>query len=227
MLRRFGVPNARNLLYFQSGLAQIEEDLKELDWEDNASTVGKKNIYASDFYCLKHATTERITFSYNKMASPDACNITNMQRFTCRDLIKYKNVLFGFDMDTWDTILEEDSHSKELVVMRGREAPDTFSYLASSISAPLVGKSGCGSWAKPDPGYGLITVRDATILNLRFWITSFITSVMPVLSLVMLSKLEGLNARLGVIAVSSVMLSVCLLLCTEAKRTDVFATTAT
>ena len=60
MLRRFGVPNARNLLYFQSGLAQIEEDLKELDWEDNASTVGKKNIYASDFYCLKHATTERV-----------------------------------------------------------------------------------------------------------------------------------------------------------------------
>lgn len=43
----------------------------------------------------------------------------------------------------------------------------------------------------------------------------------------MLAKLEGLNVILGMIAVSNVSLSVCLLLCTEAKRTDVFAITAT
>jgi len=95
------------------------------------------------------------------------------------------------------------------------------------MSVPFVKRFGLPSWKNIDPAYGAITVRDATVLNLTFWITSIIASALPVLSLAMLSALDGLNARLGMIAVSNALLSVCLLLCTEAKRTDVFAITAT
>jgi hypothetical protein len=78
------------------------------------------------------------------------------------------------------------------------------------MSVPVVKKLGCGIWNRPDPAYGAITIKDATVLNWTFWITSAIASALPVLSLVMQAKLEGLNARLGMIAVSNALLSACL-----------------
>jgi len=59
MFRRFGGLNARNLLYFQCELAEIEDELKELDWENHKSTAGKKNMYARDYYWLEAATAKR------------------------------------------------------------------------------------------------------------------------------------------------------------------------
>lgn len=59
MFRRFGALNFRNLLYFQSELATIEDDLNELEWEDNKSPMGKKQDYVRDYYWLGSATAAR------------------------------------------------------------------------------------------------------------------------------------------------------------------------
>lgn len=59
MFRRFGALNCRNLLYLQCELAQIEDDLGDLEWEDNKCTTGKKQDYVRDYYWLDTATPGR------------------------------------------------------------------------------------------------------------------------------------------------------------------------
>jgi hypothetical protein len=61
MFRRFGALNARNLLYLQNDLAQMEEELLELELEreDNESATGEKGKYALNAYWLGTASVSR------------------------------------------------------------------------------------------------------------------------------------------------------------------------
>lgn len=220
MFRRFGTLNARNLLYFQNELAEIEENLQEQALEDAKSDVGKKKLYSQYFYWLNDATEERdgdvkqrvlvmrlretlkeysnylnphclIRCCWSndtdyaliqqhkilKMSAPDAYDVKNMQHLMCSDLMDANKVLLGNDANTYGDPWEKDSESRALVFLREREGPDAFSRLASSISVPVVQKFDLPSWKKLDLPYGGMTVRDATALNLTFWITSIIASV--------------------------------------------------
>ncbi|RYN61863.1 hypothetical protein AA0114_g475 [Alternaria tenuissima] len=58
MFKRFGSLNARNLLYMQNELMYLEMQLKYVEAKDQASNVGKKNIYAYDFFWMKHSETD-------------------------------------------------------------------------------------------------------------------------------------------------------------------------
>ena len=55
MYRRFGALNARNLLYLQSDLCCLEEELIELEKADSISSIGKKRKYAVNAYWLNTA----------------------------------------------------------------------------------------------------------------------------------------------------------------------------
>jgi hypothetical protein len=74
--------------------------------------------------------------------------------------------------------------------------------------------------------FGTRAIHDETVYKLRFWLTSTIAAIMPVLSILLLVKMETLNGRLGIIAAFNVLVSICLTFSTEARRTDVFAVTA-
>jgi drug/metabolite transporter (DMT)-like permease len=69
-------------------------------------------------------------------------------------------------------------------------------------------------------------VKEDRVFKLTMWITSLIASMMPVISIAILIKMKELNSRLGVIAAFNALLSVCLIMFTDAKRTDVFSVTA-
>jgi hypothetical protein len=69
-------------------------------------------------------------------------------------------------------------------------------------------------------------IKDDRVFKLTMWIISLIASMMPVISIVILIKMKALNSRLGVIAAFNALLSVCLLVFTDARRTDVFSVTA-
>ena len=59
MFRRFGALNARNLLYLQSELQHIEDDLIKLENRDKNEETGKKWKYSVDYYWLKTASAAR------------------------------------------------------------------------------------------------------------------------------------------------------------------------
>lgn len=58
MFRRFGALNARNLLYMQNDLIDIENDLKELEAEDAKSVEGEKRFYRQNSIWLSTADFE-------------------------------------------------------------------------------------------------------------------------------------------------------------------------
>lgn len=157
---------------------------------------------------------------------PDPYDLKNMQRFMCSEKMNYNTVLHGCDMDIWGTILRENSHSNELVVLRAREGPDSFSRKLSAISVPLIKKFGLAGWKKPHPDYGVIAVSENQIFRITAHITSMVASVLPVVCIMVLVNVEGLSLRLGTIGACNVLLSLCLIYLTEAKRRDIFAVTA-
>ncbi|KAH4116562.1 hypothetical protein HBH47_166270 [Parastagonospora nodorum] len=251
MFRRFGALNARNLLYLQGDLARIEEDLVKLEWEDSQSAKGEKQYYSHSSKLLGNASVLRdgdvkqrelvekmrdTLHLYNhaiiqqrailQMEMPDSVDVRNMQCFYDSAMMNHGNTLIGADRDIWGTVLEENSHSQELIVLKPREGTDTFSRKLSELAIPLFESLAPARFKKPNPRVGTLTVREDRVFRITLWTTCIVASMMRVLSIVVLTRLKEANERLGVIAGFNALLSVCLLWFTDAKRTDIFAVTA-
>jgi hypothetical protein len=72
----------------------------------------------------------------------------------------------------------------------------------------------------------MVGYRDTTIFKITFWVTSMIAFAMPVISIIALTYIPTLKVRLAVIAGFNGLMSLCLLMFTEARRIDVFSITA-
>jgi hypothetical protein len=64
------------------------------------------------------------------------------------------------------------------------------------------------------------------VIRVTFWVTSFLASLLPIGSIIVLINLETLRLKLWAVAGFDVLISFCLLLLTDASRKDVFAITA-
>ncbi|KAH3943296.1 hypothetical protein HBH70_118080 [Parastagonospora nodorum] len=247
MFRRFGALNARNLLYLQGDLARIEEELVKLEWSDSQSDTGKKAYYASSSKLLGNASVlrdgdvrqrelvERMSDTlcrYNQaiihqrtileMSTPDPADVQNMRCFYDSAMMNHGNTLIGADRDVWGTVLAQNSHSPELVVLRPREGVDPFSRALSRYAVPLWEMFAPARWKKPNPRLGVISVREDHVFMTTRWVTGFVAVVMPVLSIEVLKRMEGVEERLLAMAGFSLLMAVCLMGLTEAKRKDVF-----
>ena len=58
VFRRFGTLNAQMLLYMQSELIHLEEELRELELEDSRSKQPYKSKYSRDYFFLYNPTTK-------------------------------------------------------------------------------------------------------------------------------------------------------------------------
>jgi hypothetical protein len=148
------------------------------------------------------------------MERPDKYDLDVLQHFLGNE--KMKN----------GALMRKDSHSGELVVLKAREGGDSFSRKLSAWAVPLFERLACAAFKSPDPTAGVLIIKDDRVFKLTMWMTSLIASMMPVISIVILIKMKELNSRLGVIAAFDALLSVCLLVFTDARRTDVFSVTA-
>jgi hypothetical protein len=81
-------------------------------------------------------------------------------------------------------------------------------------------------WVRKDEQLGAISVRDTSVFALTFFITSVIAAILPVVGTVMLAGLEGVEESMGMVAVFNVVVVVCLMVFTEARRKDVFLVVA-
>lgn len=161
------------------------------------------------------------------MKKPDPFDIHDIQNFIASD---YMGQPFcGVDRKMWGSAQDEESrkaYSRELVVLRPRKDIDTMSRTLGTKAIDWIMRSGGKRWKKVDVRFGTRAIHDETIFRFTFWLTSRIASLLPVVSIILLVKMESLNGRLGLIAVFNVLISMCLTFCTEARRTDVFAVTA-
>ncbi|KAF1950487.1 hypothetical protein CC80DRAFT_482584 [Byssothecium circinans] len=255
MFRRFGALNARNLLYFQSELMSLEKKLFKAEAEDSESDKGMKSKYAKSFFWLNTSTnvkdgelrdgdtTQRdlvmkmreLLRDYNhaiiqqatilKLKGPDPFDLHHIQNFlSCKTLGNHQ--LIGNDRSVWGSFEDRKSHSDELICLKSRGDTDSFSRWLGSKAVKWMKACGCLRFKGIDRKFGTASLGDASIFKVTFWVTSIIAASLPVVSIVVLIKVKELEARLSAIAAFNVLLSVCLTVFTDAKRTDVFVVTA-
>lgn len=159
------------------------------------------------------------------MQKPDDYDLRNMQSFLGNKMMGHGNALNGPDMDIWGSLLYPEKHSQELVVLKAREGSDPFSRKASSLAIPLFKMMAWARFQRPNPAYGVITVREDIVFGITLCLTSFLASIVPVVSIVSLINLTDLYAKISAIVAFDVLLSICLMVFTEARRADIFAIT--
>ena len=170
------------------------------------------------------------------MQKPDPYDIDDIQHFLSSDKMvlindqnEKANALIGADRNIWGTAESEETrkaYSRELVVLRARKDMDTLSRTLGNKAIDWIMKCGGRRWKKVDVRFGKRAIHDETIFRFTFWLTSGIASTLPVVSIILLVKMNSLDGRLGLIALFNVLTSIYLTFCTEARRTDVFAVTA-
>ena len=79
--KRFGALNARNLLYMQSELMNLERTLKRVVMEDAMARQGDKPNYSRDFYWLH----------YSELVGPDIRQLNLIKRI--REVLKEYSTL--------------------------------------------------------------------------------------------------------------------------------------
>jgi hypothetical protein len=128
--------------------------------------------------------------------------------------------------------------SEELICLGAREGTDAFSTWLVNRGAliywklwnyvprlPLV--STLLRWVRPPKRTEIATGprRPYAVIKLTLWTTSVMASVVPIIAIVVLVKLSALNARLLMIAALNILVSMCITIFTEAKKSEVFAIT--
>jgi hypothetical protein len=160
------------------------------------------------------------------MNGPDAYDLKNLQHFLGCPKMGHGAVLLGPDSDIWGTLLRKNSHSKELVVLKEREVPDTFSRKLSKWAVPFMGKLAPAWFTKPDPQVGVICVRDAHIFSITMGLTSAVATMMSIVIMAILLKVDTLAGALGASAALNALIAVCLVVFTEARRINMFGVIA-
>jgi len=129
--------------------------------------------------------------------------------------------LIGPDAHIWGSLLRKDSHSRELIVLKSREAEDWFTRKMCEWTIEVL-----SLFARVNPRLGVVCVEDYHVWLGTLWFTSLVAAVVPVGAAAVMMKVEGVGARLGVVAGFNVLVVVCLLVLTEARRIEVFLVVA-
>lgn len=132
----------------------------------------------------------------------------------------------GPDSYTWGSCADRESHSADLITLCPRPKEDPFSNFAAEKTIGILFKCGLDRFMKPSAIHGVVGYEDTTVFKITYWITGIVASLIPISSILVLYAVHSIKARLGVIAAFNVLLSVCLIGFTNAKRAEIFAVTA-
>lgn len=131
--------------------------------------------------------------------------------------------IISHDRDAW---AKETGH--DLVATVNRSNADSLTKWVSVSVVPtfhaLLGKR----FSEPSPWHATLGVThypDSTILRVLDVIVTMLSSLFPILSIVILYAVKDMSARIGIIAAFTALFSLCLAVMTRAKRIEVFAAT--
>lgn len=135
--------------------------------------------------------------------------------------------LEGFDANIWGSVLDRLDHKPDLVALRPRAREDPFSkWLNENAITALFRWGYTRKKMEASPKHGMVGYEDTTVYRITYWFTNILASLLLVASIAILYAVESIPARLGIIAVFNVVVSICLMGLVDAKRAEVFAITA-
>lgn len=249
MVRRFRGLNARNLLYLQAELVQIEKELLKCERDDANNKVDRyKQYYALDYKFLaaqEPGNTQldlilkmRVKLKeYNdvliqqttlaKIANPSEYDTKTMQKwFERSDLANMP--LEGDDSSIWANpgrIADGEGvsrHIPDLIAVSGQtsDLDRTTTWLAETFIP---------NWHQKVASRfnnGIRTYHESAVYRFTSIVATALSSLLPVLAIVVLYIVQNMPARLGIIAGFSAGFSFLLSLITNADRVANFSATA-
>jgi hypothetical protein len=197
---------------------KIRKTLKDYSESEMASRISVRYSPWTDAALIQQHTIH----SYKRPAKWD---LEHMQDYLQTDAMG-PLVLTGYDADVWGSMTYRKSYSPDLVALCPRAKKDPFSRWAAENTILNLFRCGCARLMKPSRLHGVVGYEDSTIYKITYWMTSILASLIPVASIVVLYCVHSMPARLGIIAAFNVLVSICLMGLTNAKRAEVFAVTA-
>lgn len=158
------------------------------------------------------------------MKPPDFYDIKYLQSFFRSEIMG--PYLMGPDRHIWGSKEQPKAYSKELICLNPRLEVDFFSKFIGEHAVTFLKKCCCFGIRRSDSKSGNIAVRDDRIFRVTMWITSLIASAFPIISIAVLNQIHLMSNRITVIAAFNVLIALCLMHFTEAKRTEIFSVTA-
>lgn len=134
--------------------------------------------------------------------------------------------LLGDDAMTWGSVGSPKGYASDLVVLRPRQNEDTFSKWMVDNTVVNLFRCGCARLKKASRIHGVVGIEDSTIFRFTSLITSIVASLVPIASIIVLYSVRSMEARIGIIGAFNLLISTCLSMFTNAKRSEIFAITA-
>lgn len=132
----------------------------------------------------------------------------------------------GTEAGPWGTLKYPNNYASDLITLRPRTKEDWFStFIAENAIRYLKGPLKKFQ-SEEDRLNGMMLYEDKTVLRFTYVIIGTLAGLAPILSIMVLSKLHTIKARLWVAATFNIGIALSLQLFTEAKRMDIFAVTA-
>lgn len=132
--------------------------------------------------------------------------------------------LKGDDKDVWGSVAFPKEHSHDLVTLRPRAKEDAFSGWVAKNAMDILLRCGARR-KKPHRIHQVITLNDRSIFRFTYWVMTIVAPLIPITSIAVLYRVRSTSARLAIIGVFNIIMSVCLKTFTNAKRAEVFAIT--
>jgi hypothetical protein len=155
---------------------------------------------------------------------PSRKDLKYMQNFLHTEL---NLSLCGPDSTIWGSVLRRKDFSQDLINLHPKVDKDVFSDWAIDKTITYLFRCGCARFMKKSPIHGVIGYEDMEVIRVTYWITSIIASLLLVSSIVVLYMVQSMPVRLGLIAGFNALMTICLIIFTNAKRSEMFAITAT
>ena len=135
--------------------------------------------------------------------------------------------LVGADSDIWGSTEFPEDRAPDLFAVRLRHDEDLFSRWVTDRFVVFfhrcVGRRFKAAW---DPRSGIVRYDDGHLLRLTSFITTVLASLLPTASIVVLYLVRPMPARLAIIAVFTLVFSLCWTCFTTGRRSEVFTAIA-
>ena len=136
---------------------------------------------------------------------------------------RFPDYLLGKDSTIW----EDKQLSPDLITLNAEGSEDGFTeWIALHIVKPFHELVGRHFKKSSDDFEGMTNYEDRVITRLASLVATVISSVFPIVGVIILYFVTDLLAKIGIIAALTALFSLSLALVTDARRGEIFAATA-
>jgi hypothetical protein len=134
--------------------------------------------------------------------------------------------LIGEDGSIWGFADDPAQRAPDLISLQRPGREDAFSKWVIYTAMKLYFRTSCHRRRKPSEIHQAVVYNEDSLLRITHFITAIIASILQIVSVIVLWFITSYTARLTIIAVFNLVLSMCLTAFTKASRAEVFAITS-